>query len=93
MTLTLHLTDDLEQRLVDEANRLGLSPGQVALKAIAEHLAPSSRTAAVSLLQSWLDEGDAEEHRATGELLIQLLDEDRSSDRKFFPQENKGASW
>jgi hypothetical protein len=93
MTLTLHLPQDLEQRLVYEANRLGVSPGQVALKAIEEHLAPPGRPAAVSLLQSWLEEGDAEEHRQTGELLIQLLDEDRSSDRKLFPPATEGVSW
>lgn len=41
--------------------------------------------AAIRLLQSWIDEGDAEEQRETGEYLMQALDEDRLSDRKLFP--------
>ena len=34
----------------------------------------------VELLQSWIDGGDAEEQKETGEYLIQVLDEDRLSD-------------
>ena len=45
------------------------------------------------LFQSWMDEGDADEQRETLEYLIQVLDEDRLSDRKLFPKELKGKSW
>ena len=47
----------------------------------------------VQLIQSWIDEGDADEQRETLEYLIQALDEDRLSDRKLFPKELKGKSW
>jgi hypothetical protein len=47
----------------------------------------------VALLQSWIDEGDDQEQRGTGEYLIQALDEDRLSDRRLFPPELKGATW
>ena len=39
---------------------------------------------AVSLLESWYDE-DAEEQKASGELLKNALERDRLSDRKLFP--------
>ncbi|MCY3871295.1 MAG: hypothetical protein OXG87_17235 [Gemmatimonadetes bacterium] len=47
----------------------------------------------VQLVQSWVDEGDADEQRETLEYLIQALDEDRPSNRKLFPKELKGKSW
>ena len=47
----------------------------------------------VQLVQSWIDEGDADEQRETLEYLIRVLDEDRLSDRKLFPKELKGKSW
>jgi len=50
--------------------------------------APSSKNqAAIELLRSWRedDEYDEEEQIATWEYLKQALDEDRLSDRKFFP--------
>lgn len=50
-------------------------------------------TGLVQLIQSWIDEGDADEQRETLEYLIQALDEDRLSDRKLFPKELKGKSW
>ena len=50
---------------------------------------------AIALLQSWIDASDEEiaEQKETGEYLIRVLDEDRSSDRKLFPSELKGISW
>ena len=50
--------------------------------------APSLKNqAAIELLRSWRedDEYDEEEQKATWEFLKQALDEDRLSDRKFFP--------
>lgn len=47
----------------------------------------------VQLVQSWVDEGDADEQRETLEYLIHALDEDRPSNRKLFPKELKGKSW
>ena len=47
----------------------------------------------VQLVQSWVDEGDADEQRETLEYLIHALDEDRLSSRKLFPKELQGKSW
>jgi len=47
----------------------------------------------VTLLQSWIDEGDSEEQRETGEYLISALDEDRLADRQLFPPDLKGVTW
>lgn len=46
-----------------------------------------------ALIQSWMNEGDAEEQRETLEYLVHALDEDRLSNRKLFPKELKGRSW
>jgi hypothetical protein len=43
--------------------------------------------AAIALLRSWREDGDAEEQRETWAFLKQALDEDRLSNRKFFSQE------
>jgi len=48
---------------------------------------------AVSLLQSWIDEGDEAEQKATNAYLIRVLDEDRLSDRELFPPELRGITW
>ena len=40
--------------------------------------------ALIQLLESWLEE-DEQEQRETLEYLLQVLDEDRLSDRKLFP--------
>jgi hypothetical protein len=47
----------------------------------------------VELLQSWIEGGDAEEQKETGDYLIRTLDEDRLSDRRLFPPELKGVTW
>jgi len=44
---------------------------------------------AIAMLQSWIDDEDAKDQQETGRYLIQLLDEDRWSDRKLFPLEMK----
>lgn len=54
---------------------------------------PGRQAELVSLLQSWVEEGDPEEQRETGEYLIRSLDEDRLSDRKLFPPELRGVTW
>lgn len=47
---------------------------------------------AIALIQQ-LIEGDAQEQKETGELLIERLDAERESARKLFPKELKGISW
>ena len=94
MTLTLHLTPELEQRLTQEAKRQGLSVDVYTLQLLDKHLPPKSRRdELITLLQSWIDEDDAGEQQETGEYLVRVLDEDRLSDRKLFPPELKDSTW
>jgi hypothetical protein len=94
MTLKIELTLDLEQRLAREAERRGLPAETLTLDLLNEHLPAKDRQAElVSLLRAWVEEGDAEEQRETGEYLIRALDEDRLSDRKLFPPELQGVTW
>lgn len=94
MTLTIDLTAELEQRLSREADRRGVPAEALTLELLEEHLPVSNRQSElVSLLKSWVEEGDPEEQRETGEYLIRSLDEDRLSDRKLFPPELQGVTW
>lgn len=84
----------MEQRLAREAEQQGLSLDDYALRLLERPLSPEDRRAALlALLQSWINEGDAEEQKETGDFLIQALDEDRTSHRKLFPLELKGVTW
>lgn len=94
MTLTLTLTREIEQYLTQRAQEQGLSTEAYTLQLLIEHiLVKQKQTKSVNLLQSWMDEEDAEEQQETGEYLIQALDEDRLSDRQLFPIELKGVTW
>jgi hypothetical protein len=94
MTLTLRLPPELEERLHQEAERQGLRADTLTLRLLDEHLpSKDARRELLELLQSWIDEGDAEEQKETGEYLIRALDEDRLSDRSLFPAELKGVTW
>jgi hypothetical protein len=94
MTLTLHLPPELEQRLTQEAQRQGLALDAYTLQLLDKFLPPRDRhTELETLLQSWMDEGDAEEHQETGEYLIRALDEDRLADRPLFPTHLKDVTW
>lgn len=93
MTLTIPLPAELEEALLQEANRFGLSPAQYSVQTIAQHLAEvQSRRTSVNLLESLLDDKDGEQ-QATGEALIRALEEDRLSARSLFPLELKGITW
>lgn len=94
MTLTLLLSPELEQRLKQEAERQGLSLDVYTLQLLDQYLPPKDRqTEPVTLLQSWIDEGDSAEQRETGEYLIRALDQDRLSDRQLFPPGLNGVTW
>lgn len=94
MTLTLNLSPELEQYLLQEANQHGLSVEALALQLLTNSILLKQRqTEAVNLLQSWLDSEDEEEQQETGQYLVQILDEDRLSERKLFPAELKGITW
>jgi hypothetical protein len=93
MTLTLDLSADLEQRLIDEASRHGIRPDQFVVQVLKQHLPTNDRGEQfAALLQSWLEE-DQEEQKDTFEYLVGSLDEDRPSQRKLFPPALKGISW
>lgn len=94
--MTLALAPELEERLKQEADRQGLPLVEYASKVLEEHISQAERERrekAIALVQSWIDEGDEQEQKETGEYLIRVLDEDRLSDRKLFPVELKGVSW
>ena len=58
------------------------------------HPSPSDRVARASaLLRAWVEDGDPQEQKETGEYLIRALDEDRPSDRPHFPAALKGVTW
>lgn len=94
MTLTLNLPNELVQRLADEAQRQGRTVDEVAGSLLDKVLPPKDGAHnVIEMLQTWIDEGDADEQRETGEFLIQALDEDRLSERRFFPRELKDVTW
>jgi hypothetical protein len=94
MTLTLNLPPELEQYLLQEADQQQISIEVMTLQLLTQSaLSRQKQTAAVALLQSWIDDEDEEEQQETGQYLINALDEDRLSDRKLFPPELKGKSW
>jgi len=94
MTLTLNLPPELEQYLHDEAKQQGLSIEAIALQLLTQSILLKQKQAqAVDVLQSWIDDEDVEEQQETGQYLIQVLDEDRLSERKLFPSELKGVTW
>lgn len=94
MTLNLDLPPELEQYLLQEAEQQGLSVEAMTLQLLTNSLQLRQKQAeAVDMLQSWIDDEDVEEQQETGEYLVQVLDEDRLSDRKLFPLEMKGTTW
>ncbi|MGB3293330.1 MAG: hypothetical protein WBB01_10115 [Phormidesmis sp.] len=94
MTLTLNLSPELEQYLIQEADQHGLSVEMLALQLLTNSIAIEKKQAeAVDMLQSWIDEDDIDDQQETGQYLIQALDENRLSDRKLFPIEMKGITW
>jgi len=84
MTLTLNLSPELEQYLLQEATQNGLSVEVVALQLLTNSiLLKQKQAAAVNLLQSWIDDEDESEQQETGQYLIRALGEDRLSERKL----------
>ncbi len=101
MTLTLDLPSELEQYLLQKAREQGISIEAITLQLLTNSVSildsrgyanEQKQAEAVGLLQSWLDDEDDEEQQETGRYLLQILDEDRLSDRKLFPLEIKGKS-
>lgn len=94
MTITLNLPSDLEQYLHEQARQQGLSVEAMTLQLLTQSILLKQQQAkAVDVLQSWIDDEDAQEQQETGQYLVRVLDEDRLSDRKLFPPEMKGVTW
>ena len=94
MKLTLNLPPELEQYLLQEANQQELSIEALTLQLLENSTSlRQKQVEAVDLLQSWIDDQNAEEQQETGQYLIQAMDEDRLSDRPLFPPEMKGLTW
>jgi hypothetical protein len=94
MTLTLSLTPEMEQYLVQKASEQGLSTEDYTVQLLTTTIPISEKnTKLINLLQRWIDEDDAEEQQDTGDYLIQALDADRLSDRPLYPPEMKGVTW
>jgi hypothetical protein len=94
VNLTLHLPPGLNERLNQEAHRLGVPTDVLAMQLLEKQLPPKDRRAeAIALLQSWIDADDGGEQQKTGDYLIRTLDEDRLSDRKLYPKELERETW
>lgn len=94
MTITLNLTPEIELYLTQRAEQKGISVEDYTLEFLIEHISNKEKqTSLVDLLDSWLNEDDAQEQESTGEFLINALDQDRLSKRQLFPEEMKGVSW
>ena len=92
MTLTVHLPEDLERRLVREAERRGVGLETYAVRLLEEHLPPSDRTArACALLRSWVEDGDPREQTETGEYLIRALEAGKAT-RPATPRRRRTAT-
>ena len=94
MNVTLNLHPELGHRLRQAAKHRGVPVDAYTVQLLERHLPGEGRGAdLVGVLQSWMDEEDAGEQRATGDYLVRALDKDRLSERPLFPAEQKGATW
>ncbi len=94
MTLTLEIKPEMVKRLQDEAARQGVPLEDYTRRLLERSLPPESHGGGlVELIDSWIEQGDEEEQKETAEYLIRVLDEDRLSNRKLFPEELRGISW
>lgn len=94
MTLNLDLTPEIQLYLHQKAVEQGVSLEDYTLKLVTDTiLEQQKRAKLVDLLQSWLDEEDEQEDQETGNYLINVLDQDRLSNRPLLPAKLKGISW
>jgi hypothetical protein len=94
MTIHIELAPAIQQRLVTLAAERGQSVEQCATDLLEESI-PLKRNGSelADALRRIRNDGDVAEQKATGDLLIRTLDEDRPSDRKLFPSELEGKTW
>ena len=84
MSLMVELENGLERRVRREAEKRGVRADEYVRKIVEERL-PDEPDDFGILLQSWIDEGDEEEQKATLEAIRQGLNEHHSSCRVMFP--------
>ena len=84
MSLTVELENELEERVREEAKKRGLQADEYVRKIVNERL-PVETDEFAALVQSWIDEGDEEEQRATLKAIQLGLNENHSSCRVMFP--------
>ncbi len=91
MTLTIHVTPDLEARLRDEASRVGAPPEQFVMDVLRARLTASRNSALIDLIRSWRqqdatdDPAELEARQRLFEQTKAALDANRDGERKLFP--------
>jgi hypothetical protein len=96
MNLQIALPPELEERLRQEAERVGQPTESVALRLLDQHLPPprdARREAALAMLQEWMVEDAQADDPDEAEEFFRNLDAARTSNRSLFPPELKGISW
>lgn len=94
MTLIIKLAPSIEKYVLHKSQEAGVSAEEYVARVLVEYASRSEQQdRLVAVLDSWIEKGDAREQTETGEYLVSVLDEDRSSFRKLFPPELKGISW
>jgi|SRR5579884_1605026 len=98
MTLQLNLPPELQERLLQEAERCKEPAEAVAVRLLDEHLPPpldARRAAAIAMLRQWMEEDAAlaPEDSELAEEFFRGLDAARTSIRPLFPPELKGITW
>lgn len=86
--MTLTLDPKTETRLEDQARRRGVPTADYAAQLLEQAVwrdQETRRTEAIALLQSWVEDGDAEEQRETFKAVRSGLNAHHSSDRIIFP--------
>ncbi len=86
-----HDAEQLSERPSDQLFEIGEFAAQP--EDVYVSLPPCDLEGALEFLRFLREEDDAEEQRDTMEYLIRVLDEDRPSYRKLFPEELKGVTW
>jgi plasmid stability protein len=95
MTLALELPENLQRQLEENALMRGMSVEEIALEMLKRDLLTERRERLSALMKTWMhpSETEAKEQQETVEILIQGLDENRSSYGQHFPAELKGKTW
>ncbi len=95
MTLAIELPENLQRQLEENAVTRGMSVEEIALEMLKRDLFIERRERLSARLKAWMhpDETEAKEQQETAAVLIQGLDENRSSYGQHFPSELKGKTW